>query len=95
MVHPQKRTTVEFVLETVMSRMVEVYKLVTKNFSDLLTNSPDNVTKKPKQCEFLIYNIIMSELKKTPEDLEIKAPRYFREMKQSEERTNLLDSCYM
>jgi len=74
--------------------MVEVYKLVTKNFSDWLSHIPENQSQKPKSCEFLIYNIIMSELKKTPADLEIPPPRYFREMKYSEERQNLLDSCY-
>jgi len=31
MVHPQKRESVKFALETVMSRMCEVQKFVTKN----------------------------------------------------------------
>jgi len=42
---------------------------------------------------FLILNQIMSELKKTPQDLEIYPPRYFREMPDSEMRSNLLDAC--
>jgi len=42
---------------------------------------------------FLILNQIMSELKKTPQDLEIYPPRYFREMPNSEERSNLLNAC--
>jgi len=46
-----------------------------------------------KQCEFLIFNDIISENKKTPKDLEIPPPKYFRDLKQIEERDNLLDAC--
>jgi len=58
-----------------MSRLVEVYKLVTKNFSDYISAIPQNISTKPKNCEFLISNVIMSELKKTPNDLDIPPPR--------------------
>jgi hypothetical protein len=46
-----------------------------------------------KSGEFLIFNTIISENKKTPKDLEIPPPRYFRDMRHIEERDNLLDAC--
>jgi len=66
-----------------MSRMVEVYKLVTKNYSDKIKfdlqskETPDKEKKddKKKVIDYLILNQIMLELKKTPKDLEIYPPR--------------------
>jgi len=62
----------------------------------VISNDPKNSSEKNKTkfCEFLILNNIMTELKKTPNDLEILPPRYFREMKNTEERNNMLDACY-
>jgi len=102
MVQPQKRITLQYTLETVMSRLVEVYNLVCRAYSEMVTKSPTNnqfnfdakkMEAKAFSTSFLILNQIMSELKKTPQDLEIYPPRYFREMPNSEERSNLLNAC--
>lgn len=85
-----------------MSRLVEVYNLVCRAYSEMITKHPVNISlnfdqkkmeAKAFKTDFLILNQIMSELKKTPKDLEIYPPRYFREMPNSEERNNLLDAC--
>jgi len=67
-----------------MSRLVEVYNLVTRSYSELVTLSEINKhyntdakkgDVKAFKTDFLILNQIMSELKKTPQDLEIYPPR--------------------
>lgn len=102
MVHPQKRITLQYTLETVMSRLVEVYNLVCRAYSEMVSMSeinkvfntdPKKGDVKQFKTDFLILNQIMSELKKTPQDLEIYPPRYFRELPNSEERHNLLNAC--
>jgi len=57
--------------------------------------NPKNVSRKPKNSEFLIFNTIMSENKKTPTDLTIPSPAYFRDLKYIEERNHLLDACLL
>lgn len=84
-----------FALETVMSRLVEIYKSCTKYFTDYLTNHKLNHQKgtKKKETEFLIFNTIMNANGKTPIDLEIPPPKYFRDNKYLESRNKRLDDC--
>jgi len=72
--------TIQYTLETVMSRLVEVYNLVCRAYSEMVSMSeinkhfntdPKKGDVKAFKSEFLILNQIMSELKKTPQDLEI------------------------
>lgn len=62
-----------------MSRMVEVYRGCAKMFNDYLNAHGNAIGKEKKnlnkQCEFLIFNDIISENKKTPKDLEIPPPK--------------------
>lgn len=103
-VHPQKRKSLQVFLETVMSRMVEVYKLITKHYSDKIkfdmtksdtTGDKDKKEDKKKVIDFLILNDEMFTNKKTPKDLEVNPPRYFRETKEFEQKQLLLDQAYL
>jgi hypothetical protein len=53
-IHPQKRQSVHYALETVISRMVEINKLVVKNYHDFIKFKIDKDLKvdfKTRYCE--------------------------------------------